>query len=81
MSNALDDLKAKARALAAAKRASAALDRRIEEAYRKGCNGVQIDIMDIGKVFDFGRKAIAAGCDDTELMEGIRRFVDGIRKN
>jgi hypothetical protein len=57
------------------------IDRRISAAYYATCNGVQIDIFDIGKVFAAGRKAIDAGADDAGLQAAIVAFVATIRKN
>lgn len=65
----------------AKKREQAKIDDRISRAFYSRCGGVQIDIMDTTKVFGFGREAIAAGCDDTELADGIQAFVNNIRKN
>jgi hypothetical protein len=33
------------------------LDRRISEIFSRRCSGIAIDIMDIGKVFEAGRRA------------------------
>lgn len=60
------------------KRLEALIERRIDESYRRNCAGVQIDIMDIGKVFAAGRRAIAAGED---LDSAIVAFVATIRRN
>jgi len=57
------------------------MDRRIDEAYRVNCAGMQIDIMDIGKVFVCGRRAIMAGEDDEQLGRTIKAFVETIRHN
>ena len=56
-------------------------DRRIDRAYRKNCEGIQIDVFDISKVFAVGRAAIAAGDDDVALAAKIVAFVATIRKN
>lgn len=57
------------------------IDARVERAYYDTCSGIQIDIMDIGKVFQAGRNAIKDGVDDETLRKVIRNFVESIRKN
>ena len=73
------------------------IDQRIERAYYASCSGIQVDIMDIGKIFDAGRQAVAQmdigkifdagrqavaqGVDDAALTAAIRAFVETIRKN
>jgi hypothetical protein len=52
------------------------INRRIENAYRASCSGVPINIMDISKVFNFGRIKISEGVDDTSLAASIRAYVD-----
>lgn len=64
-----------------ARKSRKAIDRRVEQAYYRTCEGVQIDIMDIGKVFDVGREAVHSGADEPELEEAIVQFVATIRKN
>jgi hypothetical protein len=66
---------------AAAKRALKQIDSRVEQAYYASCEGIQINIMDIGKVFKVGREAIRDGVDDALLQSTIRKFVDQIKKN
>lgn len=61
-----------------AKTSKKAIESRIERAYRARCCGVQINIMDIGKVFRVGEEAIARGVDDNELGDIIEEFVGKI---
>ena len=57
------------------------IDKTVERAYYATCSGIQIDIMDIGKVFTFGRGLVEDGADEEILKTGIRAFVETIRKN
>jgi hypothetical protein len=57
------------------------IDQRIERAYYKTCEGVQINIMDIGKVFEFGKLCVARGDTDAELGTAIRGYVDTLRRD
>lgn len=61
-------------------KASRLADRRIDEAYRRSCSGIAINIMDIGKVFTIGRAAIARGENDAELAATLLAFVRTISK-
>lgn len=63
------------------KRQLKAAEARVDRAYMRICSGVQINIMDIGKVFKVGMAAIAAGADETALETAIVNFVQTIRKN
>jgi hypothetical protein len=56
-------------------------DKRIEDAFYKTCVGAQINVLDIGKVFAAGYKAIDAGADDAALEKAIVAFVETIRRN
>lgn len=55
-------------------------ERRVEVAYRTTCANIQISIMDIGKLFDFGLLKIAEGENDAALAASIRAYVETIRK-
>jgi hypothetical protein len=57
-----------------------AIDRLVESAYYRTCNGVAINIMDIDKMFDVGRAAILAGADKAALETAIVQFVSTICK-
>ncbi len=65
----------------AQKAAAKALDARIQRAYGLACSGIQINLLDIPKVYAEGRKAIEAGADDAALQEAIKAFVAKIRQN
>lgn len=54
-------------------------DKRVERAYYATCSGIQINMMDIGKVFAYGRMQIEAGVDDAALQSAIRNYVETIR--
>lgn len=54
---------------------------RIEKAFYATCSGIQIGIMDLGKVYDAGHKAIAQGVNDEQLGQHVRAFVETIRHN
>lgn len=58
-------------------KAEAKADRMIESVYRENCDSIPIDMMDIPRVFDVGRKALAEGRD---LKTAIVEFVETIRK-
>lgn len=62
----------------AQKKQNRANETRIERAYRTTCAGIQIDLMDIGKVFAFGHKAIERGEDQPTLEASILAYVKTI---
>jgi hypothetical protein len=55
------------------------IDTRIEKAYYATCGGIPIDVMDIGKVFAFGKVAVARGDNDADLGAALRAYVETIR--
>jgi len=59
------------------------IDNKIDAAFNLSCSGIQIDILDIIKVFDVGRQALASGkaTDVESLKPIIREFVETIRRN
>ena len=58
-----------------------AIDKRVEKAYYASCSGIQVNMMDIGKIFNAGRVACANGASEDELKTVIRAFVETIRMN
>jgi hypothetical protein len=58
----------------------AVIDRIVEQAYYARCCGIQIDIMDIPKVFRHGRDLIMAGADKQKLEDGVFDFVSALAK-
>lgn len=60
------------------KRQSNKIDKIIEAIYYRRCSGIQINIMDIGKVFKAGHAAHAAG---TDVETAIVACVETLRKN
>ena len=55
-----------------------ALDAQIETLYKTACPGAVLDIFDIVKVFEVGRKANDEGRD---LKEAIVEFINKVRKD
>ena len=56
-------------------------DARIQRLYSLRCSGIQINIMDIGKVFKVAEAGIAANMDDAQLGDVIHAYVNQIRQN
>jgi hypothetical protein len=54
---------------------------RVDRAYRATCCGIQVNIMDIPKIFAFGRIKVDAGEDDAQLAASVRAYVETIRQN
>lgn len=54
---------------------------RIDKIYRSRCSGIQVGIMDIGKIFSKANEAIDEGVDDVVLGDRIFEFVQTIKKN
>jgi hypothetical protein len=75
------EVKRQARRRYMTKKQKNALDKKIEQIYYASCRGVQINIMDIEKVFDVGYKALAEGANDETLKAKIVAFVETIRFN
>jgi hypothetical protein len=71
------------RAKARERKVKERVDQRIERLYYKHCSGIQINIMDMGRVFEAGHAAIAAdhAINDEVLGEIILDFVQTIRRN
>lgn len=57
------------------------VDARVNAAYREVGDRVQVDIMDLPKVFAAARAAVADGVDDAELRTLMAAHLDVIRKN
>jgi cystathionine beta-lyase/cystathionine gamma-synthase len=57
------------------------IDKQIDLAYRETCSNIEVNIMDIPRIFEECRKAILAGSTNDELKIVVREFVESIRKN
>jgi hypothetical protein len=51
------------------------MDKRTDLAFRTMCSGIPINIMDISKVFDEGRRIQQTTTDDDVLRAGVLMFV------
>jgi hypothetical protein len=63
------------------KKEKKAIKDRVSRAYYATCSGIQINVMDISRVFEVGEAAVAAGLDDEMLGKAIHAFVETIRVN
>jgi hypothetical protein len=54
------------------------LDKEISKLYRENCNGMQINMLDIPRIFEAAKKAHSEGKD---MKEAIVSFVESIKKN
>lgn len=54
-------------------------DKRIDLAYRATCCGIQVNMLDIPKIFQRGHELIATGADQQGLESGIKSYVESIR--
>lgn len=57
------------------------IDKKVESIFYKRCSGIQVSIMDIGKIFRVGKAAALAGLSDEQIGNEIFTFVQTIRKN
>lgn len=55
------------------------LNTKISEIFRRECSGIQINMMDIGKIFAAGRAVVAEGGDDAALTQRIKATVEALR--
>lgn len=57
--------------------------KRVDRAYNSTCHGVQVSIMDLGKIMDHGLEVIKANpaISDDDLGAAVSAFVGTIRKN
>jgi hypothetical protein len=56
------------------------IDARINSAYSRNCSGIQVSIMDLGKISAVGKASILAGDDDATLGTKLRTFALSIAK-
>jgi len=56
-------------------------DAAVDAAYRATCSGIQVNMMDIPKIFAVGRASFHAGDDAATLAAKVRAFVETIRMN
>jgi hypothetical protein len=58
-----------------------ATDRRISAAYARAASGIQINIMDISRVYAVAEAAVKSGADDAGLEKAIGDFVQTIHQS
>ena len=63
------------------KKQKQAIDARISRIYGQRCSGVQVNVMDLSKVFRVAQVAVATGGDDQAVGDAIVAFVETIRVN
>lgn len=52
-----------------------AIESLISDSFKKHADRVEIPMMDLGKIFDWGRRALREGDDlDTEMQRAIRMY-------
>lgn len=54
------------------------IEAQVSAIYYKNCSGIQIDIMDIGKIFAVGEASIIAGDNEEVTTRKIVEFVRSI---
>ena len=59
-------------------KAQKAIENAVDAAYRKLGTGIQVDVFDIGKILDAGRKAGEAGQD---IEAAVKAALEQYRKN
>lgn len=59
------------------------IERRVEAAYYRRCQGVQVSVMDIPRIFRAGETAVRDNptISDADLGDVIAKFVETIRHN
>jgi len=60
-------------------KAEKATDARIARIYAQRCSNIQINIMDIPKIYAAARVVAANGADDAELGDYMAAYVNAIR--
>jgi hypothetical protein len=63
------------------KKQQKAQDARINRLYCQNCSGLEINVLDISKVFREGHRLIAEGADDAALAAGLLAFTQQLARN